>query len=278
MHDDNLSGDDSRVIMDRVIPFVEKVSKESQPFFAYICFHTPHTPTVSGGKYLKMYEGHAGRHHYGAITAMDEQIGRLRRTIRELGEEENTLIWFVSDNGAAENKSFKFGEYGGFGSNGPFRDWKGSMYEGGIRVPSILLYPKMFAQPAVIEVPCNSSDMFQTLASILGDPDLPRSEPQDGINVLPVLRGEVDRRQEPMGFAYINRAAWVTQRYKLVADLGNNRMEPELYDLLADPAETNDIAGANPEIVSRMKEALKKWLISCNQSCGDRYKPLPLSE
>jgi len=275
-HDDNLSGDDSRVIMDRVIPFVEEKSKEPGPFFAYVCFHTPHTPTISGGKYLEMYEGHKGRHHYGAITAMDEQIGRLRRTLRELGEEENTLIWFCSDNGAAENKSFKFGEYGGFGSNGPFRGWKGSMYEGGLRVPAILHYPKLFRDPAVIDMPCNTADMLPTLAAILGDPDVPRSEPQDGIDILPALRGEMKDRGKPMGFAYGKNAAWTTQQYKLVVGIGDNRAEPELYDLLKDPHETDDIADRHPDRVARMKAALTEWIESCNESCGDRYKPLPL--
>lgn len=119
-HDDNLSGDDSRVIMDRVIPFVEKNANKAQPFFAYINFHAPHTPTNSGGKYLEMYEGLEGKHHYGAITAMDEQIGRLINTIKERGQENNTLIWFCSDNGAADHIN-KFDEYGGYGSNKPFR-------------------------------------------------------------------------------------------------------------------------------------------------------------
>jgi arylsulfatase A-like enzyme len=275
-HDDNLSGDDSRIIMDRVIPFVTEKAQASAPFFAYICFHTPHTPTVSGGKYLEMYEGHAGRHHYGAITAMDEQIGRLRQVLSALGETDNTLIWFCSDNGAAENKSEKFGDYGGFGSNGPYRDWKGSMYEGGIRVPAVLLYPNRFKMPAVVEMPCNTADMFPTLAAILGDAEAPRSEPQDGINILPALQGEMSYRDKPMGFAYSKNAAWVTQQYKLVVGIENNHAKPELYDLLKDPYETNDIAERYPEIVKQMKAALTEWIQSCNHSSGGRYKPVPM--
>lgn len=150
-HDDNLSGDDSRIIMDRVVPFVRKQVAESNPFFAYVCFHTPHTPTVSGGKFLEMYKDHEGRHHYGAITAMDAQIGRLRNLLRELGQEENTLIWFCSDNGAMSHID-KHGLYGGYGSNLPFRGWKSSFYEGGIRVPSVLVYPAMFKEPEMFIV------------------------------------------------------------------------------------------------------------------------------
>ncbi|VGO18368.1 sulfatase-like hydrolase/transferase [Pontiella sulfatireligans] len=275
-HNDNLSGDDSRIIMDRVIPFVKEQANEPNPFFAYVCFHTPHTPTVSGGKYLEMYDGHAGRHHYGAITAMDEQIGRLRQTLRELGEDENTLIWFCSDNGAAENKSDKFGDYGGFGSNGPYRDWKGSMYEGGIRVPSLLFYPKVFKKHEVIDMPCNTADMFPTLAALLGDPDAERSQPQDGISILPALNGEMTVRNSPMGFAYSQNAAWMTERYKLVVGIGGNKAKPELYDMIEDPYEKRDIADQHPEQVAEMKAALGKWIQSCNESCGDRYKPVPM--
>ncbi len=275
-HDDNLSGDDSRVIMDRVVPWVEQISRETAPFFAYICFHTPHTPTVSGGKYLEMYEGLAGRHHYGAITAMDEQIGRLCETLKNLGEDENTLIWFVSDNGAAENKSYKFGDYGGFGSNGPFRDWKGSMYEGGIRVPAVLHYPGMFKSPAVVDTAVSTLDMFPTIAAILGEPGVERSQPQDGMNVLPALQGGTQARNMPLGFAYGNRAAWMTDDYKLIVGIGRNKAAPELYAIREDPYEKRDVAAQHPAKVAAMKAALTAFLKSCNQSSGGRYDPVPL--
>ena len=275
-HDDNLSGDDSRVIMDRVIPFVEAQSKTPNPFFAYICFHTPHTPTVSGGKYLEIYQGHEGRHHYGAITAMDEQIGRLRQTLHALGVEKNTLIWFVSDNGAAENKSDQFGDYGGFGSNGPYRGWKTTFYEGGIRVPAILLYPRRFPEPVVVTMPCVTSDIFPTIATILGDSETARSQPQDGMDLLPAIEGKMSYREKPIGFAYEKKGAWMTQQYKLVVAPGNNTDITELYDLKNDPYETTDLAGKYPEKVSQMKNELTKWIQSCNRSSGTRYKHLSL--
>ena len=276
-HDDNLSGDDSRVIMDRVIPFVKGNSAKSNPFFAYICFHTPHTPTVSGGKYLKMYEGHKGRHHFGAITAMDEQIGRLRNVLKELGELENTIIWFCSDNGAARNNSQQFGEYGGFGSNKPFRGWKGRLYEGGIRVPSILLYPSVFKKPGVINMPCVTSDMLPTIVALLEDPDVPGSQPQDGMNILPALHGDMTFRKKPIGFAYNDEAAWMTQDYKLIIGLGGNKVV-EFYDMLKDPYEINNIADLHPAKVTKMKDLLTQWIRSCNQSCGDRFTHLKLPE
>lgn len=275
-HDDNLSGDDSRVIMDRVVPFVEENASISQPFFAYIAFHTPHTPTISGGKYLEMYSGEEGRHHYGAITAMDEQIGRLMKVLESTGQKENTLLWFCTDNGAARNVK-RFFEYGGFGSNKPFRGWKGQLYEGGIRVPGILVYPAMFSKPSVISMPCVTSDMFSTIMNILGDTEFSTNLPQDGMNILPALNGSQTVRDKPIGFAYGANAAWETQTNKLVSKVKNGRWDNvELFDLINDPYEEKNIAEDNPELVSQMKKALNAWIISCNSSCGNRYKHLPV--
>jgi arylsulfatase A-like enzyme len=97
----NLEGDDSRVIMDRVIPFVEKAEQLNQPFFAVIWFHTPHKPVVAGPQYKSIYKDFANseQNYYGCITAMDEQVGRLNNKLKELGIDQNTIIWFCSDNG-----------------------------------------------------------------------------------------------------------------------------------------------------------------------------------
>ena len=86
-----LKGDDSRIIMNRVLPFIKTQVEEnglSLPLYGFML----HTPTLAGDEFLEMYNEHEGRHHYGAISAMDAQIGRLRSYIEQLGIEENTLI------------------------------------------------------------------------------------------------------------------------------------------------------------------------------------------
>jgi arylsulfatase A-like enzyme len=107
---DNLEGDDSRIIMDRVIPYIEEQTKSNNPFFAVIWFHTPHLPVLTGEEYRKLYAGQSidVQHYYGAISAMDEQIGRLNDKLKELNATENTLIFFTSDNGP-EGKERKAG-------------------------------------------------------------------------------------------------------------------------------------------------------------------------
>jgi len=277
-HDDNLSGDDSRVIMDRVIPFVEENANQAHPFFAYICFHAPHTPTISGGKYLDMYEGEEGKHHYGAITAMDEQIGRLINTLKKTGQEKNTLIWFIADNGAAKH-NIKLSEYGGYGSNKPFRGWKGELYEGGIRIPSVLLYPSAFPKPIVVSMPCVTSDMLPTIMHLIGDTCYKVNQPQDGMDIYDAIRGTQITRNTPIGFAYSKNAVWMTQTYKLITTTMDGQLtDVQLYDISTDPYEKKNIADYQLEIVSRMTDSLIMWLNSCNQSCGNRFEHLPVPE
>ena len=101
---DNMEGDDSRVIMDRVIPFIRRNAEKKQPFLACVWFHTPHEPVVAGPEYRKLYpkNGTAKQNYFGAITAMDEQIGRLRGELRRLNIADNTILFFTSDNGPAD--------------------------------------------------------------------------------------------------------------------------------------------------------------------------------
>ena len=138
---DNMEGDDSRIIMDRVIPFVRIAKTEEKPFLACVWFHTPHEPVYAGPEYIELYKdfpkmGSRRKNYYGAISAMDEQIGRLRDELRTLGIEKNTVIFFTSDNGPADGLAKK-----GVASAGPFRGTKHTMYEGGLRVPSVIEWP-----------------------------------------------------------------------------------------------------------------------------------------
>ena len=102
---ENLRGDDSRVIMDRAIPFIRAAAKKEQPFFTIVWFHAPHLPVVAGPEYTKLYAKHEkfAQHYYGCITALDEQVGRLRKELRTLGIADNTLVTFCSDNGPEGN-------------------------------------------------------------------------------------------------------------------------------------------------------------------------------
>ena len=98
---ENLDGDDSRVIMDRAIPFIRRAVESATPFLAVIWFHTPHKPVVAGPEHRSMYTdfSEGEQHYFGSITAMDEQVGRLRTELRNLGVADDTMVWYCSDNG-----------------------------------------------------------------------------------------------------------------------------------------------------------------------------------
>ena len=249
----NTSGDDSRVIMDRALPFIHSAVEEGKPFLAIIWFHTPHSPVVGGPKYRQMYSQHPEhvQHYYACITAMDEQIGRLRAELENLGVDKNTMLWFCSDNGPARQGSPRH-----VGSTKGLSGYKLSVKEGGIRVPGLLVWPEEVREPFTITAPCVTSDYFPTILDALGIPS-PDDRIYDGISLLPLLRGERRTRESPIGFLNKegNEAVWMEDRYKLLVDPKHTR----LFDISADPAEKSDLSKALPEVTKRMKAELKEW-------------------
>ena len=262
---DNLEGDDSRVMMDRVIPFIQDASTKKTPFLAVVWFHAPHAPVVAGPKYLAMYKSddENKQHYYGCITAMDEQIGRLRQKLKELNLADNTLITFCSDNGpAGEGGGTK--QYAGErqqGVTGGFRGRKGVLYEGGLRVPGIVVWPKEIKNGQHTSFPAVTSDYFTTILGIWGL-DLPK-RPYDGVNLMPVLQGKSTERSGFIGFQIPKQQSIVNQKYKLIT---NDQKTFELYNSLEDPHEKTDLAAKNPQVVEQMKVSLFEWLESCKQS------------
>ncbi len=255
---DNLDGDDSRVMMDRVIPFIEQAASQRKPFFAVIWFHTPHLPVVAGPKYARRYAQFAlhTRNYYGSVTAMDDQVGRLREALVDARVHENTMVWFTSDNGPEGNSKSP-------GSAGPFRGRKRSLYEGGIRVPGILQWPAKVSPGSIQEFPAVTSDYLPTVLDAIGAV-YAGNRPLDGISLLPVLSGEQNERGKPIGFQSQNQFAWTTPRYKLYS--GDDGMTFELYDLLEDPGEAHDLAKLKPGLVRKLAEEFRTWQNSCYQS------------
>lgn len=259
---DNLSGDDSRIIMDRVIPFINQATVSNQPFLSVIWFHTPHLPVVAGPIYRNMYADFSEdkQHYYGSITAMDEQIGRLREFLREKGVAENTIIVFCSDNGPEGLSQINRTQ----GSAGPFRGRKRSLYEGGIRVPALIEWPAKIRVGEITNLPVSTSDFFPTLLGILGFEDKEQVHPLDGINIFPLIQNRKEKRKSPIAFKFQKQQAIMDNQFKLYSsDDGENFA---LFDLFNDPGENANIASAHPQITARLSKELKDWLISCEKS------------
>lgn len=253
---DNLEGDNSRIIMDRAIPFIEKAKQNKQPFFSTIWLHTPHLPVVSDSLHRSKFSDLSleKQLYYGTITAMDEQIGRLWKHLEANNLADNTIIFFCSDNGP---------ERGTPGSAGIFKERKRSLYEGGVRVPAFVLWPNKLEAGKRIDFPAVTSDYLPTLLDWLNLP-APRQRPLDGVNLAKALDGRQGQRVKPIGFIYQNQITWVTQQYKLKTDKALEKFE--LFDLLQDPSEETNVMEGFPEIVASLKADLLEWLESVDQS------------
>lgn len=255
----NLDGDDSRIIMDRAVPFLRRAAEQEKPFFAVIWFHSPHLPVVAGPRYRQMYENQEVEHrnYYGCITAMDEQIGRLRTELKTLGVERDTMLWFCSDNGP-EGKDSAPGRTEGL------RGRKRSLYEGGIRVPGLLIWPRKVTAPRTVEMPCSTSDYFPTIVDALNLQQGERPEPIDGISLLPVIEGRTAQRPRPIAFESRRQLALIDNRYKIYSNDKGKTFE--CYDLWQDPGEGHDLAAEQPEMAHKMIETLETWRASCKRS------------
>ncbi|MDB4384310.1 sulfatase-like hydrolase/transferase, partial [Akkermansiaceae bacterium] len=213
----------------------------------------PHSPVIGGPKYREMYQDqpeHA-QHYYACLTAMDEQIGRLRAELKSLGIAKNTMICFCSDNGPARQGSPRH-----VGTAKNLKGYKLSLNEGGIRVPGLMVWPEIIKEPRTVTAPCFTSDYFPTILAALEVP-LPTDRTYDGVDILPFATGKQIERKKPLGFLNKNgkEAAWIENRYKFIARQKGN----ELYDLIVDPGEQKNLIEEKPEVAKRMAAGLVRW-------------------
>ena len=221
------------------------------------------------------------------IDRVDQNIGKLLEKIKELGEEDNTLILFASDNGASsENVNVGTGDVGTLTrwsslqkdwanvSNTPFRYWKNMSYEGGICTPFIAYWPSVITEKGSIDRhPVHLIDVMATLQEITGA-TYPKTfkgkpvTPMQGESFLPALAGkEMPKREQPQFWEWRNGAAIRDGKWKLVtkslskAGKDKSKAGPvwELYDLSVDVTETKDLAQQHPEIVQRLSQHWRKW-------------------
>ncbi len=248
---ENLDGDDSRVIMDRVIPFIEQAVQKSQPFLAVVWFHTPHSPVVGGPDHKAMYADRPEheQHYYASLTAMDEQIGRLRAKLKTLEVSDNTMLWFCSDNGPARQGSPRH-----VGRTNGLSGFKLSIQEGGIRVPGLLVWPGKYPNHQTITTPCVTTDYFPTILAALNIP-LPDDRPYDGINLWPLIDNPTWTRSKPIGFIH-NGKVWMDYKYKIIS---KNDDAFRLYDIIADSAETTNLAKKLPKVYEHMIAKFESW-------------------
>jgi uncharacterized sulfatase len=284
-------------ITDEAITFLGIAEEEKKPFFLYVAYNEPHGPMPYPPKAYSEYINSGCKNvdnYFGMIFGMDMGIGRILKKIEAMGELDNTIILYGSDNGQARGpyiNDFKITENRFFGvpvpGNGPLQGCKWTPWEGAVRVPFIVKMPggKKGSTDALVSM----LDVMPTVLD-LADINVPATLPLDGRSFLPVLKGN-SITEKPLFWASDSQApfidkfgpkskaltaelaakpkhkirsgnfppAWYvrTEKWKLV---GWDSKEPVLFDMTTDIGETTDLSQKYPEIVSGLKKQFAQWL------------------
>jgi arylsulfatase A-like enzyme len=233
----------------------------SVPLFLYLAFNAVHTPYQAPQEYLDQYEDidDPSRQAYAAsATAMDEQIGRVVAALEAKGMLEDTLIVFQSDNGGVRNAAFAgaitdMSKVIVPADNGPYREGKATVYEGGTRVVAFANWPGHIEEGSTVNEMIHTVDLFPTLVRLAGG-DLSRSKPLDGLDVWETISaGKPSPRTEVVYNIEPQRAGIREGDWKLVW----NTMLPqsvELYNIAEDPSETKNLAADHPDKVAELQQ------------------------
>jgi len=302
---ERFAGDGSDIVAEAACAFIARKAETGAPFFAFVAFGSPHKPFEALPEDRKPYE-HLGAKkaaYFGELAAVDRAVGAIRRRLRESKVAENTIVWFMSDNGPMPP-----------GSSGGLKGRKRYLFEGGIRVPGLLEWPAVVKRPTVSSVPCVTSDVYPTILDIVGIEIPNQPLPLDGVSLRPLIEGKPYTRPDPIGFwiypgrnrerengSYIQplpgfknskhpaarpieelqglHAAWLDAdgRYKFLLRKGGRQRF--LFDLNADPRQRNNLADKHPDIVERMTQELNAWKRSVENSLtGADYENLRISD
>lgn len=245
---------------DAALAFLKR--NHQKPFFFYLGYFAPHVPLEAPEKYLSRFsEDMPVRRRYclAMISAIDDGVGKIRAALKEYGIEENTLIFFISDNGAPLKRfkedipvSFKGGAWDG-SLNDPLNGEKGMLSEGGIRVPFLVSWPSVLPEGRVYDKPVISLDVAATAVALAGLGEVPEL---DGVNLIPYLTGENgDPPHENLYWRFWNQTAVRENEWKFL------KAGPREYliNLDEDKEEQHNLIEKHPEIAKDLKEKLEIW-------------------
>ena len=267
------------VFFDAALRFIE--ANRERPFFVYLPTNAPHTPLDVPPRYVERYKtlglDDTTARVYGMVENIDENFARLLATLDQLELRENTLVVFLTDNGAQQARY-----------NAGLRGRKGTVYEGGIHVPGFFQWPSRVPGQRSIDRIAAHIDLFPTILEACAAP-LGDGPPIDGMSLLPLLTGKTpaDGWPERTLFIQCHRGlqvkryqhfAAITQRLKLVGypgTFGDEALDTtskppvlELYDLASDPEEKNDLAAKAPVELARLRQAYETWFEDVRRSRG----------
>jgi arylsulfatase A-like enzyme len=258
--------------------------EKPSPFFLYVAFNAPHGPLQATEKYLSRFTHIADeeRRTYAAmVSALDDAVGTILAELRTTGQEEDTLIFFLSDNGGPLDRNGSL--------NTPLTGEKGGMLEGGIRTPYLVQWRAGLPAGKVYEQPVSSLDITATACSLAlqsrvkkaseftttptlesqatADPTLESQATWDGVNLIPYLKGERQEPPHPVLFWRMKaRDIWAIRmgEWKLLThrgwhDLPPATPKPRLIHLTSDPQELHDLSEKEPAKLAELQTAYDTW-------------------
>ncbi len=257
------------VWFNEAMKFIE--ANKDRPFFCYLSTNAPHSPYNVADSYSDPYRGKVPNdraNFYGMISNIDDNMARLRTRLKELGIEDNTILIFMTDNGSSGGCNLGGGQFVKDGYNAGMRGKKGSEYDGGHRTPLFLHWPDGgFTEGRDIDQLTANIDVLPTLIDLCGLKS-PENVTFSGVSLEPLLIGQAENWQDRVVVTDSQRveypikwrkSATMTNRWRLINGV-------ELYDILADPEQRNDIAKDHPNVVEYLREHYEEWwgLVSAN--------------
>ena len=255
------------VLTDAAIAFVTRHREE--PFFCYVPYNAPHTPLQVADGYFDKYiaRGFDARNAaiYGMVDNIDENLGRLLAKLDELDLARDTIVIFLSDNGPEGPEGSRY--------NAGMKGMKGRVHEGGVRVPMFVRWPGRIRADAVIGQIAAHIDLLPTIVDLCGV-EMPETLPLDGVSLAPLLMGEGDDWPDRMLFTRMpNWKRLVSYVEPVIGELqplpggvrtprwrmANTGSGWELYDMIADPGQANDVAAEHTQVVDRLTKAYEAW-------------------
>ncbi|MDZ4850268.1 MAG: sulfatase [Pirellulaceae bacterium] len=257
-------------LTDEALHVMDHAKANHQPFFLYLAHHAPHTPIEGKPDYVKHFtskirpEFHHQNPVYAAmVKSLDDSVGSVLTHLREQNLEENTIVIFTSDNGGYIGVDRKAGQTIPVTNNAPLRSGKGSLYEGGIRVPLLVRWPGVTPSGKVCSEAVSLADFFPTLTN--ATVKSPNNIAMDGLDIAALLKhpdAKLDRDglffHYPHYYATTTPASAVrTGDWKLIEYFEDGRVE--LFNLKTDPGEQNDLAESEPKRVAELRMQLDRW-------------------
>lgn len=258
-------------LTDKACDFVD-ASKDA-PFFLYFAYHVPHTPIQGRADLVEYFQQkvkseatHNNPTYAAMVASLDQSVGRVLQHLAANDLTDNTVIVFTSDNGGLTQR---YGKHDGFTENLPLRRGKGSAYEGGVRVPTIVRWPGVTKPGTTCGTPIMTIDYYPTFLDIAGATgDAAHNRLVDGRSLLPLLRDSSTEFDRSLYWHYPHYHAGGDGPYSAIRS-GNHRLiefhEDErlrLFDLAADIGEQNDLAAQEPDRARAMHSKLQQWRTS----------------